>query len=152
MDDCIEFQGCKSTAGYGIKCIDSKKFKAHRIAYCKAKNIDIKDIDGLVVMHVCDNPPCVNPAHLVLGTQKENIDDMMKKGRHGINPMAKGETHGKAKITSADVFKIREMVKFKTQKEVGKMFGVSHKHVGRIARGERWAHLTEQQSIGGGDE
>ena len=149
MENCIEFKGCKDKGDYGKKRIGSKHYRAHRLAYCKAKNIDIKEIDGLVVMHVCDNPSCVNPEHLRLGTQKDNMDDMMKKGRgrHGINPMAKGETHGRAKLTSDDVFKIREAVKFKSQREVAKMFGVSKTQVWRIASRKKWAHLPEQKSI-----
>ena len=153
MDDCIEFKGYKNKGGYGRKGVGSKTFLAHRLAYCESKNIDIKDIDGLVVMHTCDNPPCINPVHLVLGTQKENIYDMMKKGRNGFRPNPKmGEENGFAKLKSDDVLRIREMVKFKSQREVGKIFGVSRSQIGNIARGEVWAHLPEQPSIGGGDE
>jgi hypothetical protein len=138
MENCIEFQGCKNKDGYGQKFIDGKKRYAHRIAYCKAKNIDIKEIDGLVVMHTCDNPPCVNPEHLKLGTHQDNVDDMMKKCRH---KPPRGESSGQAKLTSDDVFKIRELVKFKTQKEVGKIFGVSQNQVSRIASRKTWEHL-----------
>ena len=152
MDDCIEFQGYKNNKGYGQKRSDGKKRYAHRLAYCKAKKIDIKEIDGLVVMHTCDNPPCVNPEHLKLGTQQDNVDDMMKKGRHGINPMSKGETHGCAKLTSEDVFKIREMVKFKSQAEVARLFLISKTHVSHIVSRKTWAHLHEQPSIGGGEK
>ena len=147
MENCIEFQGSKDKDGYGRERIDSKLFRAHRLAYCKSKNIDIKEIDGLVVMHICDNPPCVNPEHLKLGTVKDNVDDMMKKGRHRINPNTKGETNGRAKITSEDVFKIREAVKFKTQTEVARLFLISNQHVSRIVRRKTWAHLPEQPSI-----
>ena len=148
MENCIEFKGYKSTAGYGRKRSDGKMRLAHRLAYCKAKNIDIKEIDGLVVMHTCDNPPCVNPEHLVLGTQKENMYDMIKKGRH---KPSKGESSGTAKLTSDDVFKIREAVKFKSQREVAKMFGVGKTQVGNIVSRKRWAHLPEQSSIDGGE-
>ena len=142
MDDCIEFQGYKDKGGYGRKRFGSKIFKAHRLAYCEAKNIDIKDIDGLVVMHTCDNPPCVNPAHLVLGTQKENVDDKMNKNRQ-----AKGKENGRAKLTSEDVFKIREMVKFKSQADVSRLFLITQQQVSHIVSRKTWAHLPEQQSI-----
>ena len=151
MDDCIEFKGYKEKRGYGRKYSAGKMRLAHRLAYCKAKNIDIKEIDGLVVMHTCDNPPCINPEHLKLGTVQENVDDMMNKGRHGINPMAKGETNGKAKLTSDDVFKIREMVKFKSQAEVARLFLISRANVSIIVSRKSWAHLPEKQSIGGGE-
>jgi hypothetical protein len=146
MEDCIEFQGFKNKGGYGRKRSGAKMYLAHRLAYCKAKNLDIKEIDGLVVMHTCDNPPCVNPEHLKLGTHQDNVDDMMKKGRHVFNPQM-GEENGKAKLTSEDVLRIREAIKFKTQKEVGKIFGVSQNQVSRILRRKTWAHLPEQPSI-----
>ena len=147
MDNCIEFQGYKDKDGYGRKRSDGKMRFAHRLAYCESKNIDIKEIDGLVVMHTCDNPPCINPEHLKLGTAQDNVDDKMKKGRHAYNPNTKGDAHGRAKITSEDVFKIREMVKFKTQREVGNIFGISNQQVSGIVRREYWAHLPEQPSI-----
>jgi hypothetical protein len=86
---------------------------------------------------------------LKLGTQKENIGDMMEKGRH---KPPRGESSGQAKLTSDDVFKIRELVKFKTQKEVGKIFGISNQQVSGIVRRKYWAHLPEQPSIGGGEQ
>ena len=147
MVDCIEFQGYKDKDGYGKKYNAGKARYAHRLAYCEAKNIDIKEIDGLCVMHTCDNPPCINPAHLVLGTHQENMDDKMKKGRHAYNPNAKGESNGFAKLTSEDVFKIREMVKFKSQAEVARLFLISKTHVSHIVSRKKWAHLPEQQSI-----
>ena len=54
---------------------------AHRIAYILHHDIALADIDGLDILHSCDNPPCVNPAHLLLGTQKTNTRDMANKGR-----------------------------------------------------------------------
>jgi hypothetical protein len=146
MDDCIEFKGCKDKKGYGRKSVVGKVYLAHRLAYCKDKNIDIEEIDGWIVMHTCDNPPCVNPEHLKLGTHQDNVDDKMNKGRHAFRKQM-GESNGQAIITSADVFKIREMVKFKTQKEVGKIFGISNQQVSNIVARKRWAHLPEQSSI-----
>jgi predicted XRE-type DNA-binding protein len=151
MEDCIEFKGYKNKGGYGQERSAGKVRLAHRIAYCKAKNIDIKQIDGLVVMHTCDNPPCVNPEHLRLGTQQENVDDMMKKGRHDFGGLV-GEEHGKAKLTSEDVLRIREMVKFKSQTEVARLFLICQPHVSDIVLRRRWAHLPEQQDIGGGEK
>ncbi len=146
MDDCIEHKLTKCKDGYGRTNIGGKMRLAHRIAYCKAKNIDIKEIDGLVVMHACDNPSCVNPEHLRLGTQQDNVDDMMKKGRHGFGVLV-GEAHGRAKLTSEDVLRIRELVKFKSQRVVARLFSISHTHVRDIARRKNWAHLPEQSSI-----
>ena len=62
--------------------------------------------EGLYVLHSCDNPPCVNPAHLSLGTQADNIADMMRKGRHG-RYVATVDQYGNARLTSAKVIEIR---------------------------------------------
>jgi hypothetical protein len=142
MEDCIEFKGCKDKAGYGRQKVSGKTYLAHRLAYCKAKNIDIKEIDGLIVMHTRDNPPCVNPEHLMLGTNRDNIDDRDFKNRQ-----AKGEEHGQSKLNPEDVLRIIDAVKFKSQREVGKLFGINQSQVSRIVRGKRWAHLPEQPSI-----
>lgn len=142
MDDCIEFKGYKDKKGYGRKYSDGKKRFAHRLAYCKAKNIDIKEIDGLVVMHTCDNPPCVNPQHLRLGTHQDNMDDRNNKKRQ-----AKGLANAGAKLTESQVLEIRLLVKFKAKKDVAKIFGISSEQVRRIALRKKWAHLPEQSSI-----
>jgi hypothetical protein len=81
QNDCWEFQGGRQHL-YGIYRCEGKTWKAHRYAY----TITYGDIPkGKVVMHHCDNPGCVNPMHLELGTQKENIADMMRKGRQNRN-------------------------------------------------------------------
>lgn len=64
--------------GYGITELNSKKEAAHRVYYKKYKGLVP---DKLLVLHKCDNPPCVNPEHLFLGTQKQNIQDAINKGR-----------------------------------------------------------------------
>jgi hypothetical protein len=62
--------------------VAGKRHYVHRLAYCEAHAIDIEDIVGQVVMHTCDNPACINPEHLRLGTQADNLADMLSKGRH----------------------------------------------------------------------
>ena len=66
----------------------------------------LKEIDGLHVCHRCDNPPCVNPAHLFLGTAADNMADRISKGRPG-SPGTRGEAHGMRKLTVPDVRMIR---------------------------------------------
>jgi hypothetical protein len=147
MEDCIEFQGYKDKNGYGRKRSVGKVRFAHRIAYCKAKNIDIKDIDGLFVMHACDNPSCVNPQHLRLGTHQDNMDDRNNKKRQ-----AKGLANAGAKLTESQVLEIRLLVKFKSQTEVARLFSINQSQVSLIARRKQWAHLPEQPSIDGGEK
>lgn len=81
MDGCIEWKGARNPQGYGQKCIKGKRYRTHRLAWEWA-NGPIPE--GLFVLHKCDNPPCCNPDHLFLGTQTDNMQDMLAKGR-GIN-------------------------------------------------------------------
>ena len=77
--DCWEFQGGKNNLGYGMIRDDKKMRTAHRVSY--EEHSQTKIPNHLVVMHSCDNPCCVNPAHLSLGTRQDNMQDMVNKGR-----------------------------------------------------------------------
>lgn len=90
-DECWEWQACRQEFGHGLLRIPGKVEKAHRVSWTLA-NGPIPD--GLIVRHKCDNPPCVNPAHLELGTRADNVRDRDGRGRHvafhGVNhPMAR---------------------------------------------------------------
>jgi hypothetical protein len=76
--ECWEWRGRTTRAGYGQTDVLNWPVLAHRIAWVMAFGV-IEN--GLYVLHSCDNRPCVNPAHLFLGTQKDNINDMIRKGR-----------------------------------------------------------------------
>ena len=84
VNGCWEFDGCLSSAGYGQIRENKKLMYAHHISY----EYHYGDRGGLCVLHKCDNPKCFNPAHLFLGTHRDNMIDMTKKGRnHGIKLM-----------------------------------------------------------------
>jgi hypothetical protein len=77
--NCWEYQGGKNNLGYGMIRDDKKMRTTHRVSY--EEHTQTKIPSNLVVMHSCDNPCCVNPAHLSLGTRKDNTQDMLQKGR-----------------------------------------------------------------------
>jgi len=96
--------------------------------------------EGLHVLHKCDNPPCVNPNHLFLGTVKDNLQDASKKGKFYHR---KGEGNGHTKVSESDVKKIREAFKSKsrTQVQLASEFGLTQGHVSSIIRGVSWSHV-----------
>ena len=89
-DECWPWRGIIDSKGYGVFTAEQRKYGAHRIAYTLAKG---PIPEGLLVRHTCDNPPCCNPAHLLVGTQKDNIADCIARGRFkgGSKPAKKRE-------------------------------------------------------------
>jgi hypothetical protein len=114
---------------------DTRHLLAHRAAYQEF----IGDVpNGMDVLHICDVPLCVNPAHLFLGTHRENMADMIAKGRQRLNP-AKGADHPEAKLTENEVRNIRRSTA--TQAAIAAEYGVARTTVSAIRRGITWKHL-----------
>lgn len=92
-------------------------------------------------MHICDNPLCVNPAHLRVGTQLDNIKDRDVKGRQVPN-MPSGSTNGMHKLTETDVLSIRRLrsTGWKVG-EIAERFGVTHSCISNITTGKSWTHI-----------
>lgn len=132
--DCWEWLGQKDYCGYGVIKFREKTIKAHRIAFELATG---KSPIGLCVLHRCDNPGCVNPKHLYLGTPKDNAMDRMRKGRGGN---LKGEHNGRAKLSLEQIETIRDLFSTGAYSKVklGKIFGVSDAQIGNIVRGIHW--------------
>lgn len=133
--NCWNWTGAKGSFGYGIFHIpDTSRgsIGSHRyswqIHYGKIRN-------GLFVLHKCDNPPCVNPEHLWLGTPKQNTADAIKKGR-----LAKWEKHGNAKLTIKKVKKIRNLYipNIFGATRLSKKFKVSKHTIQRIIWNHGW--------------
>jgi hypothetical protein len=111
---------------------------AHRVSY----SLFVGPIpDGLWVLHHCDNPPCVRPDHLFVGTHGDNMADAAAKGR-----LATGEKNGQAKLTAEKVGAIRrEYVSGSvSHRELAGRYGVGRSHIGAILRGERWGWLARE--------
>lgn len=135
-DDCWEWTSYRNRKGYGGLCRKGRSnFLAHRAAW----EIAYGEIpDGLCVLHRCDNPPCVNPSHLWLGTNADNVADRESKGR---NKIMYGEAHGMAKLTIAQVETIR--ASSTSLRELAAQFGVSKSLVSQVRRGDIWVkYLT----------
>lgn len=106
----------------------------HRWVYCDHNGVDILAIKGKVVRHKCDNPRCINPEHLELGTNKDNSQDMVSRGRSGA-----GGRNSRAKLTAEQVQQIKVLVSSgKLHREVAELFGVARNTVSRIVGGTRW--------------
>ena len=124
MSECIEWQKAKNAAGYGVRWdpVARKTRLAHRVA--------IGALDGEVVLHLCDNPSCVNPEHLRRGTHAENKADCIRKNRDNI-----GERNGHAKLSDELAQWIRESPQTNTQ--LARALGVSQPAISMIRSGKR---------------
>lgn len=129
-DGCWEWLASKNPKGYGKCRLGDKNYLAHRLSF-SFFNGPIPE--GDFVLHRCDNPSCVNPAHLFLGTAKDNSNDRDAKGR-----VAHGEAHVCAKLTEHDVADIRSKRGIVKQAELAAKYGVSLTVISFIMTGRTW--------------
>lgn len=135
-NDCWEWTASKSPLGYGQIGAYGKTRPAHRVVWM----LTVGPIpDGLCVLHKCDNRSCVNINHLFLGTQQDNIADMISKGRNVSHP---GERSGASKLTEQDVLSIRTLSRQgMTQTNIAKQFNVKQSQVSKIILRQFWKHI-----------
>ena len=121
--------------GYGWIKYQGKMCYVHRLVYHLMNPNE--NLEGLEVMHSCDNRPCVRPSHLSLGTTQDNVNDMKSKGR-GNYP--KGERNGKSKLTQQEVDEIRKAYKriWGQQAALAREYGVSINQISLIVNNNSW--------------
>lgn len=159
-EGCWEWTGSRlkrrNTRTYGVVSFNGKSYSVHRIAWLLC-NGEVPD--GMYVCHRCDNPGCVRPDHLFIGTPKDNHDDMKQKGRAPRGEMSgrvkhpdrwdrglKGEAHPNAKLTEKDVHHIRrrfqQITPYRSNSgEIAKDYGVSSSIIRNIGLLKTWTHV-----------
>ena len=157
MESCWEWEGSKERDGYGYFKASrhigepAVRISAHRFSF-ELANGAIPS--GMLVLHKCDNRPCVNPHHLFLGTHRDNMADMVRKGRSAsgarngmrIHPerlhLTRGERNGRSKLTDESVLEVRRrLTAGESNGELARAFGVSSAAISFIAQRRTWAHL-----------
>lgn len=135
-DECWVWRGSVKETGYGLFQQDGEALRAHRVAY----ELVFEDPGEKHVLHHCDNPSCVNPGHLYLGTHQDNMQDMVQRDR-----IPRGERAGNAKLTKDEVREIRQRYDEEDilQKELADEFDISTTNVSSIITGKWWAHLED---------
>jgi hypothetical protein len=132
---CREWRGATTERGYGARRYKGQIWLAHRAEW----HDQVGEIpDGMQVLHRCDNRPCREIRHLFLGTVRDNMQDMVDKGRQ-----ARGEKNGHAILTAAQVIEIRarKAAGGVTQRALAAEYGVSEQAVCDILKRRRWAHV-----------
>ena len=149
IDDngCWLFQGYlmrnKTGMGYGWVYFQGKNMGAHRASWI----VHYGEIpDKLFVCHKCDVSHCINPEHLFLGTAKDNVHDMIDKGRNAPSAFIgrNGEKNSQAKLNVKQVIEIKEMLNKKVSfSKIASLYNVSVSAIGSIKSGKNWASVKE---------
>ncbi len=138
--DCWEWQAARNSAGYGHVGRAGKHILCHRLAW----GFTYGQIPyGLCVLHKCDNPLCCNPNHLFLGTIKDNVMDMMAKGRQGKGHTAVGEQCMASRLKREQIVTIRTLkLAGMSAVQLAKRYDVTRGHIHKIVTGESWGHVV----------
>jgi hypothetical protein len=134
---CWNWVATKDRDGYGLLTHHrGKQIRAHRASY----EFHVAKIPvGLLVCHSCDNPSCINPNHLFVGTSKENTRDMLDKNRR---PVLRGERHPNAKLTNNQVTQIKQLrSENRLLKDIANQFNISFQTVSSITKGTTWNNI-----------
>ncbi len=133
-NECWIWTAGRTTWGYGHFGVNGKDYRAHRVAY-ELHHGPIPN--GMFVCHTCDNPPCCNWNHLFLGTNADNVADMMNKNRQH-----RGEKTGGAKLTAVDVLEMRRLhTEGMANRDIERQFNMSSGSVYSIVNRISWKHI-----------
>lgn len=161
--ECWPWKGCVNHLGYGGLKVGGKMRRSHRLAWelTYGPIPHGEGYHGMCVLHRCDNPPCVNPSHLWLGSQQDNIADRDAKGHHWSitkpeascrgdrngsrrhpERMRRGESHPRAHLTDSGVREIRQaLAAGEQQASIAARYGVGRAAITKINSGKRWRHI-----------
>jgi len=140
-DDCWEWRGGKRD-GYGRIRIGGHRGNLYNVTRLMWRLVHGTDPIGQLVLHTCDNPSCCNPSHLFLGTDADNSNDKVVKGRQHA---PKGVLNGQSTLTEADVINIYHT--HGTYTSIAKEYGVSSVTISNIKTGKTWSHLTAKEGL-----
>lgn len=132
-DECWPWSGSTQSSGYPQLRHDGTMRLAHRVAL----ELDGRPPGDDYALHTCDNPVCVNPAHLYVGDAADNLADARERGRWDSGETPSGEDNPNAKLTDEQVAEMRRDYEDASQRELAEKYGVSRGHVHRIVSGER---------------
>lgn len=137
---CWLWNGSIGAGGYGTVSDRGKNRKAHRVSWAQHNGAALPP-PHIKVCHRCDTPACVNPAHLFLGTQADNVADMVAKGRQRGGGLL-GSAHPRARLDEQSVSDIRLILSTGVpQRPIARLYGVSPMTISRIASNKLWTHV-----------
>lgn len=135
MKPCKLWEGGQSH-GYGELRYEGRVERAHRVAFAEANGLTMAQLAGVLIRHSCDTPLCIEPEHLLVGTNQDNSDDKLSRGRQ-----ARGDGHGASVLTEIDIAEIVTRLRCgEYQKAIAELFGVSRSAVMHIVSGKCWKH------------
>lgn len=141
-NDCWEWKGARRVQNYGgLALEDHKVVLAHRFSYelHYGPIPESEGYHGTCVLHRCDNPPCVNPKHLFLGTNQDNVDDKVSKGR-GVS--TRGNQNGMAKLNPEKIVDIRQRYKDgESFKSIAYSYDVTDAAIRSVVQRKTWRHI-----------
>lgn len=142
-NNCWYWIGARNDRGYGVIGRGSRKqgiIKAHRIAYELFYFTKLEK--DKCVCHTCDNPACVNPQHLFIGTQADNVADMIAKGRNVLPPIRRGNKSNLARLNDKKISQIRKLANGgSSSRKIAKQFEVSNTTILQVVQRKSWRHV-----------